>query len=62
MKLTHSFWIGATDEEPGKGWQWTDFSPFNYFNWADGMFVYIQLVYIYKIYNGKGITLVYLTS
>jgi len=35
-RLTHSFWLGANSRTTGKGWQWSDNTAFQYFNWADG--------------------------
>ena len=35
-RLTHSFWLGANDRTTGKGWQWSDNTAFQYFNWNDG--------------------------
>lgn len=31
-----SLWIGANDLSREGGWQWSDRSPFAYFNWKSG--------------------------
>ena len=32
-----NYWIGASDQDSSRGWQWTDGTPFEYFNWNDGI-------------------------
>ena len=31
-----NYWIGANIRDETRGWQWTDGSPFYYWNWNSG--------------------------